>query len=74
MTIEEATRHGFAQEMEKMAIPLGLVALPAVAAGGLAYLGHRAVKKKEQKEKSFTKRLTGQYRPGAGMITPPRSY
>ncbi len=75
MTRGEATRQGFAQEMEKLAVPLvGLLAAPAIAAAGLGYLQHRAVKKKEKREKSFTKRLTGQYRPGAGMITPPRSY
>jgi len=62
---------GFSDELSKMAIPL---LAPAAALGSAAYLGHKMLQKQKQKKKAFTKRLTGTFQPGAGMIAPPRSY
>ena len=55
----------------------GLVTYPAAAAGvGAAglYGAHRIAEREKGKRKAVKRMLTGQYRPGAGMIVPPRSY
>ncbi|KKN61955.1 hypothetical protein LCGC14_0516330 [marine sediment metagenome] len=44
-----------------------LVGAPALAASHLAG-------KQTAAQKAYTRRLTGSYRPGAGMLVPPRSY
>jgi hypothetical protein len=61
--------------IEKIAIgPVAAAAgLGAVGAAG-AYGLSKVLKSKKRKEKAFTKRLTGRYQPGAGMIAPPRAY
>ena len=73
MTKEASIHIGFSDELSKMAI-LGT----ALAGGGLGALGalatHKMLQKQKQRKKAFTKRLTGTYQPGAGMIAPPRSY
>ncbi len=66
MTKQAALVKGFSEEMQKVAI------VGVLAAGGLlAALGFG---ERKRKQKAFTKKLTGRYQPGAGMITPPRSY
>ena len=73
MTKGAAIYVGFSDELSKMAI-LGT----ALAGGGLGALGalagYKMLQKQKQRKKAFTKRLTGTYQPGAGMIAPPRSY
>lgn len=55
----------------------GLVGYPAAAAGlGAAglYGAYSIAQREKKKRKAVKKMITGQYRPGAGMIVPPRSY
>jgi hypothetical protein len=73
MTKEAAIYIGFSDELSKMAI-LGTALALGGAAIGAGVLGHKMLQKEKQRRKAFTKRLTGTYQPGAGMIAPPRSY
>lgn len=76
MTKEAAIYMGFSSELSKMAVRGVGLAVSGLGAGGLGmgYLGYKMLQRERQKKKAFTKRLTGTYQPGAGMIAPPRSY
>ena len=53
----------------------GKIALTGAAmVGAPALVASRMAGKQTEAKRAFTRKITGSYRPGAGMITPPRSY
>lgn len=54
--------------------PVGVALTGAALVGAPALAASHLAGKQTAAKKAFTRKMTGSYRPGAGMITPPRSY
>ena len=64
---KEVQTHGLGRPGKIALTGAAMVGAPALAAKHLAG-------KQTAKQRAFRSKMTGSYRPGAGMITPPRSY